>query len=59
MLKPKSDQKGLHSGTQRTQQGPGMGYGGEGVGCQRQWTFCLKSERSHHKLVNDTMSLMM
>lgn len=30
MLKPKSDQKGLHSGTQRTQQDPGMGCGGEG-----------------------------
>lgn len=30
MLKPKSDQKGLRSGTQRTQQDPGMGCGGEG-----------------------------
>lgn len=31
MLKHKSDkQKGLFSGTQRTQQGPGMGCGGEG-----------------------------
>lgn len=30
MLKPKSDQKGLCSGTQRTQQGLGMGYRREG-----------------------------
>lgn len=30
MLKPKSDQKGLRSGTQRTQQGPGMGCRGDG-----------------------------